>query len=402
MLIRTFFTRLASIGSRPEDSEDDRLQKSLMVLSCIPFLLTGFLWGLMYMAFGERTAGWIPFLYGLFSIGSLIYFEITKNFEVFRFSQLFLILVLPFALMLTLGGYVEGSAVILWGFIAPLGAVMFDKAGRAVYWFIAYLTTVLISGFVTHGIDIPNVLKPWQIHMFFVINFAGVSTLVFLIFHYFVRQKNYFQQRTEELLLNILPHNIAKELREKGKTEAKLYSDVTVLFTDFEDFSSITEKMEPQELVNVIHQCYSTFDEITEKYGVAKIKTIGDSYMCAAGINGETDGHAERCVAAGLEMCMFIATLGAERRQAGKPSFNVRIGVHSGAVIAGIVGKRKFAFDIWGDTVNIASRMESHGAVGKVNISSATYALVRNKFSCTFSGQFHAGNKGELDMYFVE
>lgn len=402
MRIRYIFRKLASIGVRPTDSEDERLQKSLLVLSCIPFMIAGFIWGLMYIAFGETSAGLIPFCYGIFSFFSLVHFGITKAFSVFRFNQLLLILILPFALMTTLGGFVQGSAVILWGFISPLGAVMFDKAGRAVYWFLAYLFLVLLSALIPYWFTITCVLSPVQIHFFFVINFAGVSILVFLMFYYFVKQKNFFQQRTEELLLNILPAGIARELKEKGSTQARAHAAVTVLFTDFKNFSVISSQLDPQELVNEIHHCYSGFDAIAEKYGVEKIKTIGDSYMCAAGLDQEMTDHAHRCVAVGLEMCLFMQTLAAEKRLQGKPFFEVRVGVHSGPVVAGIVGTKKFAYDIWGDTVNIASRMESYGEEGKVNISEATYALIRETFTCRPRGAIQVKGKGDMEMYFAE
>ena len=402
MIIRTLFRQLASIGSRPGDTEDQRLQKSILVLSCIPFMIAGFIWGLMYIAFGEASAGLIPFCYAVFSFFSLVHFGITKSFSLFRFNQLLLILILPFALMTMLGGFVQGSAVILWGFISPLGAVMFDKAGRAVYWFVAYLFLVILSGLIPYLYTIQCVLSPSQIHLFFVINFAGVSILVFLMFYYFVKQKNFFQQRTEELLLNILPVSIARELREKGKIQARAHAEITVLFTDFKNFSVISSQLDPQQLVNEIHQCYTAFDAIVERYEIEKIKTIGDSYMCAAGLVGETSDHAARCVQAGLEMCLFMDALAGQRRQAGLPFFEVRVGVHSGPVVAGIVGTKKFAYDIWGDTVNIASRMESYGEEGKVNISEATYNLVKDTYACVPRGPVEVKGKGTMEMYFVE
>ncbi len=210
------------------------------------------------------------------------------------------------------------------------------------------------------------------------------------------------KKKSDDLLLNILPEEVAKELKSNGSAEAKQFDDVTVLFTDFKDFTQLSEKMTPKELVEEIHICFMTFDNIMEKFGLEKIKTIGDSYMCAGGLPVANKTHASDVVGAGLEIQHFIAQRVNERTALGKEPFQIRIGIHTGPVVAGIVGIKKFAYDIWGDTVNTASRMESSGEVGKVNISKSTYDLVKDKFNCVYRGKIQAKNKGEFDMYFVE
>jgi ligand-binding sensor domain-containing protein len=210
------------------------------------------------------------------------------------------------------------------------------------------------------------------------------------------------KQRSDALLLNILPEEVAEELKTKGSAEAKQFDEVTVLFTDFKNFTQISEKMTPKELVEEIHTCFKAFDTITVKQGIEKIKTIGDSYMCAGGLPVANKNHAEYVVRASLEIQEFILNRVAERTALGKESFQIRIGIHTGPVVAGIVGIKKFAYDIWGDTVNTASRMESSGEAGKVNISGTTYELVKDKFACTNRGKIQVKGKGEIDMYFVE
>jgi class 3 adenylate cyclase len=210
------------------------------------------------------------------------------------------------------------------------------------------------------------------------------------------------KERYQELLLNILPEEVAMELKEKGKSEARLYQNVSVMFTDFKDFTKISEKLSPEELVYEIDECFKAFDAITVKYEVEKIKTIGDSYMAVCGLPAENSEHAVRVVQAALEMQAFMKNYNERQRLAGKQVFETRIGINSGAVVAGIVGVKKFAYDIWGDTVNIASRMESCCEEGKVNISGACYELVKDKFRCSYRGKLQAKNKGEVDMYFVE
>ena len=209
-LLTDLFRFLANIGAHPNDDAETRLPKSTLVLSNISFMLLGLGWGLMYISFGERYAGLIPFCYGIFSFFSLIYFGLSRNFPLYRFSQLLLILLLPFFLMVSLGGFVTGSAVIMWGLFAPLGAMLFDERGRAPRWLYAYLGTVVISLILNSTFNITSYLSPQQIRFFFVINLSGAGILVYLMFNYFVRQKQFFQQRTEELLLNILPRETAE------------------------------------------------------------------------------------------------------------------------------------------------------------------------------------------------
>ncbi len=207
--------------------------------------------------------------------------------------------------------------------------------------------------------------------------------------------------RIEDLLLNILPKEISEELKDKGKATARRHDEVTVLFTDMKGFTQAAEKMTPEELVNELDECFIQFDEIVGRYGIEKIKTIGDSYMCAAGVPTSDPHHAHKCVLAALEIRDLMERWRKAREAQGKTPWVLRIGLHSGPVVAGVVGKRKFAYDIWGDTVNTASRLESSGAPGEVNISGATFALVKDRFECEARGQVAAKNKGAIDMYFV-
>lgn len=229
-----------------------------------------------------------------------------------------------------------------------------------------------------------------------------IALVIFLIVVY--RQRNKIskaRKRSDELLLNILPEEVAEELKAKGSTDAKLFDEVTVLFTDFKGFTQLSEKLTPTELIAEINECFSTFDYIVQKHGVEKIKTIGDAYMAAGGIPTANTTHAEDVVKAALDIQHFMSELKMKKQSEGKLFFEIRIGVHTGPVVAGIVGVKKFAYDIWGDTVNTASRMESSGEVGKVNISESTYELVKDKFNCTYRGEIEAKGKGKIKMYFV-
>ncbi|MEO1653283.1 MAG: adenylate/guanylate cyclase domain-containing protein, partial [Bacteroidota bacterium] len=212
-----------------------------------------------------------------------------------------------------------------------------------------------------------------------------------------VRQRD----QSNQLLLNILPEEVAKELKENGKAKPQYYDMCTVLFTDFKGFTGIAEALSPTQLVQELDACFLRFDEIISQYNLEKIKTIGDAYMCAGGIPVSNKTNPVDAVKAGLAMQEFMDEFNREKRQQGQPIWELRVGVHTGPLIAGVIGKHKFAYDVWGDTVNLAARMESSGEVGKVNISGSTHDLVKTHFNCTYRGKIQAKNKGEMDMYFV-
>lgn len=207
------------------------------------------------------------------------------------------------------------------------------------------------------------------------------------------------KQKSDDLLLNILPHEVAEELKEKGHSNARLFDNVTILFTDFVDFTRAAERMGPQELVDELHSCFQVFDGIIDKYNIEKIKTIGDAYMAVSGLPVNYEGNATNIVKAALEIRNFMRN---RKEQFPEKSFEIRMGIHSGSVIAGIVGIKKFAYDIWGDTVNTAARMEQNSLPGKINISQPTYELVNTHFQCEYRGEITAKNKGPMKMYFVD
>lgn len=217
-------------------------------------------------------------------------------------------------------------------------------------------------------------------------------------------QKNLIErekQRSDKLLLNILPASIAEELKERGYVQPRYFEQVTVLFSDFKNFSKICAMLSPEQLIADLNHCFGQFDQIITRLGLERVKTIGDSYMCVAGLSAQQPDHAIRMVQAAFAMQTFMANWRKERKEQGLPLYKARIGIHSGPVVAGIVGTTKFAFDIWGETVNIAARMESKGSPNRVNISGTTHSLVKDYFNCTYRGNIPIKNIGEAEMYFV-
>ena len=208
------------------------------------------------------------------------------------------------------------------------------------------------------------------------------------------------KKKSDDLLLNILPEEVARELKQTGRTTPRSYEVATVMFTDFVNFTQHSEKLSPEELVNLIDTCFKRFDEIISRHHIEKIKTIGDAYLCVSGLPDTKDHNAENVVRAALEIIGVIKEL--QQQEAEKGYFNIRIGIHTGPLVAGVVGDKKFAYDIWGDTVNTAARMEQSSESNRINISQSTYELVKDKFNCSFRGKQPAKNKGLIEMYFVE
>ena len=225
--------------------------------------------------------------------------------------------------------------------------------------------------------------------------FALVVVLLSVFIVFVVRER----RKAEKLLLNILPAEVADELKKKGSAAASHFEEITVLFTDFVNFTSVTEKMQPQALVDELDTCFKAFDTIITKHNIEKIKTIGDAYMAVAGLPQKDAQHAINAINAAMEILEFVKQ---RKQKLGDLAFDIRIGMDSGSVVAGIVGLKKFAYDIWGDAVNTAARMEQSSEPGKINISQSTYDLVKDHFECTYRGEVEAKNKGKLKMYFVD
>ncbi|MEX1001412.1 MAG: adenylate/guanylate cyclase domain-containing protein [Crocinitomicaceae bacterium] len=220
-----------------------------------------------------------------------------------------------------------------------------------------------------------------------------------------LRNKNYQiakeKEKSDVLLLNILPKRVADELKEYGRAMPASFKSATVMFTDFKGFTKFSEQHSPEEIVSIIDHYFSAFDKIMEKYGIEKIKTIGDAYMCVAGIPEEDPQHVQNMIKAAIEMHQFVLEVAEKYKKEGKSYLEMRVGIHTGSLVAGIVGSRKFSYDVWGDAVNIAARMEQSGEVGQINVSETVYEAAKTDFEFEFRGEVEAKNKGVMKMYFV-
>ena len=286
----------------------------------------------------------------------------------------------------------------MWSLICPLGALLFAGPRQAVVWFLAFLGLVAISGALEPLAPADNNLPSAVVIAFFAMNLAAVSTVTIVLLGYFLRLLEHEREKSERLLLNVLPREIAAILKENNQTIADQYEAVSVLFADVVGSTALALRLPPHELVEVLNDAFSYFDSLVDKYGVEKIRTIGDNYMVASGVPHPRHDHAQALANMALEMNEYVAT----NDVPGDAPLTFRIGMNVGPVVAGVIGYRKFHYDIWGDAVNTASHMESHGVPGKIQMTRATYDLIKEEFVCQPRGLVEIKGKGQMETWFLE
>jgi adenylate cyclase len=402
--IFSIIQRMQNVGYDPLDSEEERLTKRLFISTLYPVSFATFLWGTAYIAFGEITASLISYGYFVVTIVSLYIIHRTQKLHFFLPLQLALGLLLPFLHTLVLGGISLSGAVILWATLTPLGAIIFFRMPAAVWWWLASFIVIVGAVILPPYVRQDNLLPPLLIDIFFITNISGVSFIVFLILSYFLAQKDEAyrllrieQEKGENLLLNILPKEIAAILKDGNRTIADNFEGVSILFADLVGFTPLTAKMAPIEMVNLLNRIFSHFDDLVEKYDLEKIRTIGDSYMVASGVPRVRKDHAHAMVNMALEMRDYIINLPPVE---GK-RIEFRIGINSGPVVGGVIGRKKFVYDLWGDAVNVASRMESHGLANQIQITAATHQIIQNDFICEPRGTIDIKGRGEMETWLV-
>jgi len=365
------------------------------VLCSIFVLPPAVLWGLFYLAFGEPLAAAIPLGYSLLSAISIAVFALWREFRVLRAVELLLILALPFLLQETLGGFVPSSAVILWSMLCPFGALVFSTVRAASRWFGLFVGLVVVSALVQFRTS--NNLRPELVTLLFVLNVSVVASIAFVLLASFVRQIETEHARAESLLLNVLPKAIARRPKAGPGIIAAAYDQATILFADVVNSTPLTSSLSAREVVALLDEYVTHFDDLARRYGVEKIRTIGDNWMGVAGVPNSHADHAECAARLALEMLAFVQT----RRASEQLGLDFRIGLNSGPVVGGVIGRDKFVFDIWGDAVNLASRMESTGVPGRIQVGPATHMLLKEQFVFEPRGRVSVKGKGEIETWFL-
>ncbi len=418
---RSILSQLSERVISDRDTERDRLNKTLAIFACGLMGFGAMLWLVIYKMMGIRFSSTVPFAYLVVSAFSLALYLWNRNFVLFRNVQVSLFLFVPFIMQWTIGSYVSASGVMLWALLAPIGVMIFQGPRESLPWFFAYMAMTAISGFFDYSLmeGVEQGVTMQSIAVFFSLNFAAVSTIVFLLLSYFVRERDKLQARVDEqhrllkieqekserLLLNILPGPIAERLKESHATIADGFADVTVMFADIIDFTRLSGEMPPKSVVALLNDLFSHFDHLAGKHGLEKIKTIGDAYMVAGGltehltelVTGEPmpDYSAAICALA-LDMRDHAAMLSGSQ----PAPLHIHIGIGTGPVVAGVIGIKKFIYDLWGDTVNIAARVTEEADADTILVDVRTYRRVRHLFE--FEGPHTLRNvkgKGEVTVY---
>ncbi|HKH13542.1 MAG TPA: adenylate/guanylate cyclase domain-containing protein [Solirubrobacterales bacterium] len=404
--------RLAEIGVLPSDSEELQVRKAVLVLSSTLMASLAFVWVATYAALGLWVSAAIPFVYQIASALSIYTFARTRRYRLFRMSQLWMSLLLPFALQWSLGGFENSSGVSLWAVTSPLGALLFVGARQSVPWFAAFVGLVAVSAGIDPALaaDAPNI-PTGVVVAFFALNILGPATTAYVLLQYFVRARERAltelarehralegeQAKSERLLLNVLPEPVAARLKEEEGVIADACENVTVLFADIVGFTPLSEQLSAPDVVALLDRVFAGWDALAASHGVEKIKTIGDAYMAAGGIPLPRADHAQAIAELALAMPPEVARCAAETGLA----LEVRIGIDTGPVVAGVIGRAKFIYDLWGDTVNTASRMESHALPGTIQVTQRTYEHLRARYELRPRGTVEVKGKGPMTPYLL-
>ena len=394
--LRGLIDRVAQLAALPSDTEEERIRKASLTLAPMAIAPLATVWVVTYWVLGHPLGAAAPLIYQVVSLASLLVFLRTKRYRFFRASQLSLMLVLPFAFQLALGGFLPSSGVSMWAVWAPFGALVYQGPSRAFRWLAAFVALLAIA------VTLEPVLRPEPIPVpvivtFFALNIGGMAATTYLLLQYFVRERERAQERSERLLLNVLPEAIARRLKEREGIIADGFDEASVLFADIAGFTPLSERMAPHEVVALLDRVFSGFDELADSHGVEKIKTIGDAYMVAGGIPTRRSDHLDAVADLALDMRDLCAAMG----QPGGVAVAVRIGIDVGPVVAGVIGRRKFIYDLWGDTVNTASRMESHGLPGEIQVTERVVERLGDRYSFRPRGRISVKGKREMETYLL-
>lgn len=356
------------------------------------------IWTITYLALGLELSALIPITYMAVAVLFIVIHARTGYYRAFRFSALLMMLVFPFLLQWSLGGFANSSVVAFWGLTAPLGAMFFAGPRYAIPWFAGFAGLVAVSVIIDPGLAASSPEVPQTVRVvFFGLNLLAVSATVFLLLQYFVRARELEQARSERLLLNVLPAPIAGRLKHSGQVIADAYPRATVLFADLVGFTPLAATTPPEALVLMLDEIFSRWDGLAEAHRLEKIKTIGDSYMVVGGVPQPQPDHAAAIAAMALQMGPALAACSPDR-----VDLQTRIGIETGPLVAGVIGRSKFTYDLWGDTVNTASRMESSGEPGRIQVTERLRDELCDQFEFSPRGELAIKGKGAMKTFFLE
>ena len=406
--------RLRTAGIEPDDTDDVKLKKSLLMFAMGLTVAAPVLWLALYGAMGLNLPASVPFGYQLVSLGTLLVYLVTRNFDLFRVLQLSLYLFFPFVLQWQLGDFITASGFVLWGLLAPIVAVLVYSPRDSIPWFVAYIVLIVAAAGADYYLFAegakPAPVPPKTIVVFFALNFVAISSVVYFLLRYAAVERDKSkarmeeahrllqaeQERSERLLLNILPGPVAERLKMEDGTIADGFADVTVMFADIVNFTTLAEGMSPNQIFAMLNKVFSSFDSLAERHGLEKIKTIGDAYMVAGGLNDESSVNYSEAIA---QMALDMRDLLASDLSVNDHRLEIRMGIGTGPVVAGVVGKKKFIYDLWGDTVNLASRITAESVPGMVQVDVTTYRRLRNRFEFDPPKTLYLKGKGDTTVY---
>jgi adenylate cyclase len=404
-----FLSKLEAAVFAADDSEEQKLHKTLLIFASGLMGFAAIFWLAIYWSMGIKFPPEVPLGYQLASAASLALFLKNKDFALFRLIQVTMFLFVPFIMQWSIGSYVAASGVMLWALLAPIGVLIAQGPRESIPWFIAYLVLTAVSGFFDYYIGQPSSVPLKTVAVFFGLNFAAVSTIVYFLIHYSIREKQRLkqtlseqhellaleQEKSERLLLNVLPGPVAKRLKQGERTIADGFADVTVMFADITGFTTLSEEMAPSQVVHLLNEVFSGFDELAEKHGLEKIKTIGDAYMVAGGLQVSAEDYCEAVAEMALAMHQVIA----QNPLLARRGVNVHIGIATGPAVGGVIGQKKFVYDLWGTTVNLASRLSAEAEAGSIKVEVTTYKRLRHMFQFEGPQAIALKGRGEMQVY---
>jgi guanylate cyclase len=388
-----------SFAHDPADDEEIRVQKSAIFLVASACVVAGFIWTAMYyVVFGPSLITALPMLFVIIVGSALLLSHWTRNHWFAVYAQIICIIYVTAFIQWSVGGVFESGLVIIWAFLGPLVALMFFSLKQSIFWTLIYLSNVAITiifndYFASHGQVVAQNTRLFLLLM----NLTFASIVVFGFAGYFVTSEKNERAKANKLLLNVLPKEIAPILKDGQKSIAERFDSASVLFADIVGSTPLFSDLEPEQAVDWLNDVFSMFDDLVEKYGLEKIRTVGDNYMVASGVPVPKPDHAIAISNLALDM---IQQLGDMPARNGK-RLDFRLGINSGTLVAGVIGQSKFHYDIYGDAVNIASRMESHGVAGRVQVSQATYELLKEDFELEARGRITIKGSDEMETWFL-